>query len=94
MKPVVEQYAKDIKFTIVGSMFTLFFNSEEQLLNVDDVNECDFDRFSRFFQFMLEKGMLLPPSQYEANFLCIAHTEKHIDAYVDAVKEFLAQELN
>ena len=94
MAPIVEQYSSDIKFTIVGSMFTLFFNSEEQILNVDDVNECDFERFSRFFQFMLAKGMLLPPSQYEANFLCVAHTTKHIDAYVNGVAEFLKGELN
>ena len=79
----------ELKFTRIGTMFTLFFNSEEQIVNLDDVSECDFERFGRFFQHMLNKGMLIPPSQYEANFLASVHTDEHIDKYVDALAEFI-----
>ena len=83
----------NVKFTRVGSMFTLFFHEGPAIENVDDVGKCDFEKFGRFFNFMLrEKKILIPPSQYEANFLGSVHTEEHIQRYVDGVKEFLAQE--
>ncbi|NQZ59350.1 MAG: aspartate aminotransferase family protein, partial [Lentisphaeraceae bacterium] len=76
--------------TRIGSMFTLFFHSGETFENVDDVAKCDFDRFGRFFNHMLrEEKMLLPPSQYEANFLSCVHTEEHIERYVNGVENFL-----
>lgn len=83
----------DLKFTRIGSMFTLFFHSGNKLENVEDVGECDFDRFGRFFNFMLrEQKILLPPSQYEANFLASVHTEEHINRYVEGLEAFLSQE--
>ena len=90
--PIVE--ANDnLKFTRIGSMFTLFFHDGEKLEDVSDVGQCDFDKFGRFFNFMLrEKKILLPPSQYEANFLACVHTEEHIERYVQGVVEFLEQE--
>ena len=83
----------NIKFTRIGSMFTLFFHDGAEIKNVDDVGQCDFEKFGRFFNFMLrEKKILLPPSQYEANFLACVHTEEHVQRYVDGVKEFLEKE--
>jgi len=80
----------DIKFSRIGSMFTLFFHKGEKIENVDDVAQCDFEKFGRFFNYMLrEEKVLLPPSQYEANFLCSLHTEKHIDTYVSGLQKFL-----
>jgi glutamate-1-semialdehyde 2,1-aminomutase len=85
----------DIKFNRIGSMFTLFFHSGPPLENVEDVGACDFDRFGRFFNYMLrEKKILLPPSQYEANFLASVHTEEHINFYVEGLRDFLNQEEN
>ncbi|MCM8541592.1 MAG: glutamate-1-semialdehyde 2,1-aminomutase [Lentisphaeraceae bacterium] len=92
IKEVISAYS-NVKFTRIGSMFTLFFHEGGEIKNVDDVGRCDFDKFGRFFNFMLrEKKILLPPSQYEANFLSCVHTEDHIQQYVDGVKEFLAKE--
>ena len=83
----------DVKFSRIGSMFTLFFHSGDAIENVEDVGKCDFDRFGRFFNFMLrEKKILLPPSQYEANFLSSVHTEEHMNRYVEGLKEFFSQE--
>lgn len=79
---------EDISFTRVGSMFTLFFRSEAPKMFAE-VNECDLDRFGRFFAFMLNKGIVLPPSQYEANFLSLKHSEENIKYYCNCLEEFL-----
>jgi glutamate-1-semialdehyde 2,1-aminomutase len=84
-----------LKYNRIGSMFTLFFHSGAEIVNVDDVAACDFEKFGRFFNFMLRtKKILLPPSQYEANFLSCVHTRGHIDHYVQGVKDFLEAEEN
>jgi glutamate-1-semialdehyde 2,1-aminomutase len=72
----------DVCFTQLGSMFTLFFK-ETLPKNMDEVGECDFDRFGRFFQFFLKNKILLPPSQYEVNFLSCAHTDKDFEPIID-----------
>lgn len=81
----------DVCFTQLGSMFTLFFK-ETLPKNMDEVGECDFDRFGRFFQFCLKNKILLPPSQYEANFLSSAHTDKDLDHYVSTLEQFLKED--
>jgi glutamate-1-semialdehyde 2,1-aminomutase len=92
LKEVLEQN-KDLKYRRIGSMFTLFFHSGDELKNVEDVGGCDFEKFGRFFNFMLrDKKILLPPSQYEANFLSCVHSREHIDRYVDGLKYFIAEE--
>ncbi|BBB33098.1 glutamate-1-semialdehyde 2,1-aminomutase [Thermotomaculum hydrothermale] len=79
---------EDISFNYAGTMFTLFFRDKAPK-NLIEVNECDFDRFSRFFKFMLDNGVLLPPSQYEANFLSLKHMEEDLNRYIELLKEFL-----
>ncbi|WDE97930.1 glutamate-1-semialdehyde 2,1-aminomutase [Lentisphaera profundi] len=81
----------DVCFNQLGSMFTLFFKGSLPK-NMDEVGECDFDRFGRFFQFALKNHILLPPSQYEANFLSSAHTEKDLDHYLSTLEQFLKED--
>ena len=69
-------------------MFTLFFRDKAPE-NLIEVNQCDFDMFSRFFKFMLDNGILLPPSQYEANFLSVKHTKEDLELYYKLLEEFL-----
>ena len=84
------QKFNDLKFKRVGSMFTLFFNSKsEDIENFTDVGQSDFEKFKQFFNFALQKKILLPPSQYEATFLSSAHTEKQIDEYCQVLENFL-----
>jgi glutamate-1-semialdehyde 2,1-aminomutase len=90
---LVTESEDGLKYCRTGSMFTLFFHSGSSIDNVSDVALCDFEKFGRFFNFMLrEKKILLPPSQYEANFLSCVHTADHIDRYVQGVIEFLKSE--
>ncbi len=73
----------------VGSMFTLFFNPAV-VTNHSVAVQSDTARFARYFHGMLERGIYLPCSQYEANFVSAAHSEADIQATLTAAKEVFA----
>jgi len=73
----------------VGSMITLFF-TDGPVRRLEDVTPDSVARFGRFFRGMRERGVLLPPSQYEAWFLSAAHDEAAIDQTLAAAREALA----
>lgn len=73
----------------VGSMMTLFF-SAGPVRNWDDAAKCDTERFSRYFWGLIDRGVYMPCSQYEALFVSAAHTEEEIDATAAAAGEVLA----
>jgi len=75
-----------IQQTRVGTMFATFF-TETPVRDWDTVKTSDTDRFARFFRAMLERGVYLAPSQYEAGFMSLAHDEAVIDATVEAARE-------
>jgi glutamate-1-semialdehyde 2,1-aminomutase len=72
----------------VGSMLCLFFTDRE-VLNFDDAKTCDLDRFSAYYNGMLEKGIYLAPSQFEALFVSAAHDTEHIDTTIMAAEEVM-----
>ena len=72
----------------VGSMMTLFF-SESRVTGWSSVSESDGDGFARFFHRMLEEGVYLPPSPFEAMFVSTAHGETDIDATIEAAAQAL-----
>ncbi|ELC8464855.1 glutamate-1-semialdehyde 2,1-aminomutase [Clostridium perfringens] len=71
-----------------GGMMTLFFTDLEEVKCYDDVKTCDGERFKRYFLHMLNKGFNIPPSQFEAMFLSVKHTEEHIDKFLEAFESF------
>ena len=73
----------------VGSMFTFFF-TDRQVANWADASTCDTTKFGTFHGALLDAGVWLPPSQFEAAFLSIAHTQADIDDTVAAAREALA----
>jgi glutamate-1-semialdehyde 2,1-aminomutase len=72
----------------VGSMLTLFF-SAEPVTDWDTASRSDTKRFARFFWGMLDRGVYLPCSQFEAMFVSAAHTEADVDATIAAAQEAL-----
>ena len=72
----------------VGSMMTLFF-TETPVTSFDAANACDQALFARYFREMLERGVYLAPSQFEAAFVSLAHSDADIDATVKANYEAL-----
>jgi glutamate-1-semialdehyde 2,1-aminomutase len=73
----------------VGSMWTFFF-IPDPVTDYDTAKQCDTARFGRFFWEMMDRGIYLPCSQFEAAFNSIMHAEKHIDQTLAAAKEALA----
>ncbi len=74
------------KINRIGSMFTLFF-TDTNVTDYDTASKCDTEKYGNYFRQMLEHGIYLPPSQFEANFLSTAHTERHIEKTLKAVKK-------
>lgn len=79
----------DITLNRVGSMWTWFF-SRGPVRNYDEAAKSDTDAFGRFHRAMLDRGVWLPPSQFEAAFLSAAHGDEEIEATITAAREALA----
>jgi glutamate-1-semialdehyde 2,1-aminomutase len=73
----------------VGSMFTFFF-TPDPVTDWESAARGDKAEFARLFHFMLERGVYLAPSQFEAGFISTAHSAADIQRTVDAMKEFFA----
>jgi glutamate-1-semialdehyde 2,1-aminomutase len=71
--------------TRMGSMMTLFFGGEVACW--DDAARCDTQRFAQYFWGLLDRGVYMPCSQYEALFVSAAHTPADIDATLEAARE-------
>jgi glutamate-1-semialdehyde 2,1-aminomutase len=69
----------------VGSMITYFFTAEP-VTDWSTAKKCDTERFKRLFHHMLENGVYLPPSQFEAAFLSAAHTDADIEHTIAALQ--------
>ena len=71
-------------------MFGLFFTDTKQVTGFADVMACDQERFKRFFHGMLQAGVYLAPSAFEAGFVSGAHDENTIDSTIEAAAEVLS----
>lgn len=69
---------------VVGAMFGLFFSQEEKVSYYSQVMQCDQELFKRFFHGMLEQGVYLAPSAFEAGFVSAAHSDEDIEKTLDA----------
>ncbi len=74
----------------VGGMFGLFFTEETDVSNFAQVMECNVDRFKLFFHGMLNEGVYLAPSAFEAGFVSAAHNDADIEATIEAAGRVLA----
>lgn len=74
--PFVVQY--------VGGMFGLFFTEQPEVTSFQEVMKCDAAKFNRFFHLMLEQGIYLAPSAFEAGFMSLAHSDADIEATLQA----------
>ena len=71
----------------VGPMFGLFFTDQEKVTCFDEVMNCNGDRFNAFFHGMLDRGIYLAPSAFEAGFISSAHTEEDIQRTIEAAEQ-------
>lgn len=73
----------------ISGMFGFFFNPNP-VHNYEDAKKCDLAKFARFHRGMLERGVYLAPSQFEAGFTSLAHTEEDIEKTLAAAREVMA----
>ncbi len=77
-----------VRFNRVGAMFCAYF-TDQPVHNLADAMKSDRERFARYFRGMLEQGIFLAPSQFEAGFLSTAHTEADIETTIRAARMVL-----
>ncbi|GJL78370.1 MAG: glutamate-1-semialdehyde 2,1-aminomutase [Nitrospinaceae bacterium] len=71
------------RFTRVGSMFSMFF-TQESIVDFHSVKTCDTEFFKRYFNAMLEEGIYIAPSQFEAGFMSAVHSDEDIEQTIQA----------
>jgi glutamate-1-semialdehyde 2,1-aminomutase len=74
----------------VGAMLTFFVN-EKPVRNFDDAERSDLERYGALFRHLLDRGIYLPPSQFEALFPSLAHTDTHVERTLAAAREVFAE---
>jgi len=84
-----KQAGVPVQVNRVGSMMTLFF-TETPVVDYATAKTSNTDRYARYFHTMLERGIYLPPSQFEALFVSLAHTDQMIEKTILAAREALA----
>ncbi len=89
VQSIIREKGLPYRFNRAGSMWCLYFGDAE-IVNVDSVQQGDFDAFRKFFWACLERGIYLAPSPYETGFLSLAHTESDIDETLEVFEECLA----
>ncbi|MGB0865636.1 MAG: glutamate-1-semialdehyde 2,1-aminomutase [Granulosicoccaceae bacterium] len=75
----------------VGGMYGLFFTQAEKVSSFAEATSCDQSSFKRFFHLMLDQGIYLAPSAFEAGFISAAHNQEDIDLTIEAASKAFAQ---
>ncbi len=89
-----DKHGINLRTNNVGGMFGMFFVKDRDTTvpqNFNDVTQCDMEAFNTFFHGMLDRGIYLAPSAYEAGFMSIKHSDADIDASIKAADEIFAE---
>ena len=92
IRPILNRYADRLSYNRVGSLSTIFFRSGGVRSNAE-AKEADTATYARYFRGMIERGIYLPPSQFECIFLSMAHTQEDFDRTASAIDEVLREVL-
>lgn len=79
LKALADKHHVPFCVQYVGGMFGLFFTEQSAVTHFQEVMKCDAAKFNRFFHLMLEQGIYLAPSAFEAGFMSLAHSDADID---------------
>lgn len=83
-KTLADKHNVPLTVQYVGGMFGLFFTEQKAVTNFQEVMKCDAAKFNRFFHLMLEQGVYLAPSAFEAGFMSLAHSDEDIARTLEA----------
>ena len=86
IKKLAELYSVNVCVNSMGSLFTVFFNDMKKIENLEDSLKSNTENFSIYFNTMLEHGIIVPPSQFEAHFLSTAHDERDLSRTLEVIE--------
>lgn len=86
IKKLAELYSVNVCVNSIGSLFTIFFNDMKKIENLEDSLKSNTENFSIYFNTMLEHGIIVPPSQFEAHFLSTAHDERDLSRTLEVIE--------
>jgi len=89
LKQAADEAGIPLTVQSAGAMFGLFFTEEPNINRFDQVMACDVERFKKFFQGMLDEGVYLAPSAFEAGFVCAALSDKDIEDTIAAARKVM-----
>ncbi|MBN6711540.1 glutamate-1-semialdehyde 2,1-aminomutase [Haemophilus haemoglobinophilus] len=84
LKNLADKHNIPFVVNYVGGMFGIFFTTQNEVTSYQHVIKCDVEKFNLFFHKMLEQGVYLAPSAFEAGFMSLAHTDEDIDRTLQA----------
>jgi len=87
IRKLIKKYKISACVNNIGSLFTIFFTNKELVENLDDALTSNISDYAKYFNIMLEEGIVIPPSQFEANFISLAHSDEDISNYLKASKK-------
>jgi len=90
LKEIINETDINITLNRAGSMLSTFFTDEE-VTDYESADSSNTDLYGKYFQGMLEKGIYLSPSQFEAMFLSTAHSRDDLDKTINAAREVLSE---
>ncbi|WP_133407727.1 glutamate-1-semialdehyde 2,1-aminomutase [Parashewanella tropica] len=90
-KALADKHGIPMTINYVGAMFGFFFTEDEKVTTFEQVTKCDLERFKAFYHGMLEEGVYLAPSAYEASFLSAAHDDEMLEKTLKAADKVFAQ---
>ncbi|MGL5145906.1 MAG: glutamate-1-semialdehyde 2,1-aminomutase, partial [Plesiomonas shigelloides] len=90
-KAAADKHGIPMAITYVGGMFGFFFTDEQDITRFEQVTRCNMEHFRAFYHGMLDEGVYLAPSAYEAGFLSMAHGDDEINATLAAADRVLAK---
>ncbi|QSX30792.1 glutamate-1-semialdehyde 2,1-aminomutase [Shewanella cyperi] len=90
-KAAADKHGIPMAINYVGGMFGFFFTDEPEITRFEQVTRCNMEQFRAFYHGMLDEGVYLAPSAYEAGFLSMAHGDAEIEATLAAADRVLAR---
>ena len=88
LNKIATDYKYDFHADSEGGMFGLYFTNKKPK-NIEDIKKSNLDEFSRFFTYMINKGVFFAPSAYEAGFMSESHTNKDLEKIYRLFKSFI-----
>lgn len=88
LEEMIVQSKKNMCLQKCGSMFSIFFG-KKKVSSKEDLKDLDEAEFIRFFKYLFERGIYIPPASQEAWFISTAHTDAHIDSTLECIQSYL-----